>query len=233
MKKYYLHNGSEQTGPFDIEELKSMGLNSQSPVWFDGLSSWTIIGQVPELKILFASAPPPFSNQIHTPPPIAKEANITQPSFNSETPKKKKYILLKITAIVIAILIIINIITTLNHNSNNLDESTYQEKVMTVEEIEKSQPSNFLKADGTYNKNFWGDKLKVHGVIKNNATKVTYKDAVVTVTYYSKTNTVLGSNNYTIYENFPPNSEVNFELKIENYKEVNSIGWNVISATTY
>ena len=231
MKKYYLHNGTEQTGPFSIEELKTMGLNSQTPVWFDGLSSWTKFEDVPELKILFSSTPPPFISQ--APTPIKQQSNSSQPSVNLEIPKKKKYTALKVIAIVVVLLIIISKISMINDYSSSTDGSQYQERVMTVEEQERSQPSNYLKADGTYNKNFWGDKLKVHGVIKNNATKVTYKDAVVTVTYYSKTSTVLGSNNYTIYENFPPNSEVNFELKIENYKEVKSIGWDVISATTY
>ena len=81
-----------------------------------------------------------------------------------------------------------------------------------------------------YNENFWGDKIKVHGVVKNKATVATYKDAVVRVTYYSKTKTELGNKEYTIYEVFPPNSEVKFELKIENYKDVSTIGWDVIQA---
>lgn len=59
----------------------------------------------------------------------------------------------------------------------------------------------------------------------------TYKDAVIKVTYYSKTKTELGSNLYTIYENFPPHAAVNFELKIENYKDVNSIDCMIIKAS--
>jgi hypothetical protein len=115
-------------------------------------------------------------------------------------------------------------------SSDNSSGSSYQEKVMSVEEIERSQPTNFLTADGTYNENLWGNKLKVHGTIKNSATVASYKDAVVRVTYYSKTNTELGSKEYTIYEVFSPHSTKNFELKIDNYQEVNSIGWDVISA---
>jgi hypothetical protein len=109
-------------------------------------------------------------------------------------------------------------------------ESSYKEKVMSVEEIESSQPTSFLTADGTYGKNFWGDKLKVHGKITNAATVATYKDAVVRVTYYTKTKTELGSKNYTIYDFFPPHSTKTFELKIDNYQDVNSIGWDVVSA---
>lgn len=119
-----------------------------------------------------------------------------------------------------------------NNDSNRTNTAnTYQEKVKTVEEIERSQPTNFLSASGTYNQNFWGNKFKVHGVIKNAATVATFKDAVVTVNYFSKTKTKLASNNYTIYDFFPPHSEKTFELAIENYKDVNSIGWTVVRAT--
>lgn len=125
-------------------------------------------------------------------------------------------------------------ITSCGHSggssSDTSSSGSYQEKVMSVEEIERSQPTTFLTADGTYNENFWGDKLKVHGKITNSATVASYKDAVVRVTYYSKTKTELGSKEYTIYEVFSPHSTKTFELKIDNYKDVNSIGWDVISA---
>jgi len=121
-------------------------------------------------------------------------------------------------------------IISCGHSGRSSSDNSYQEKVMSVEEIERSQPTNFLTADGTYNENFLGNKLKVHGTIKNSATVASYKDAVVRVTYYSKTKTELGSKEYTIYEVFSPHSTKNFELKIDNYKDVNSIDWDVISA---
>jgi hypothetical protein len=102
--------------------------------------------------------------------------------------------------------------------------STYEEKVMTIEEMEKSQPTKFLDASGTYNQNFWGTKFKVHGIIENKATVASYKDAVVKVTYYSATKTEIANNTYTIYKNFPPTSSTEFELKIENYRDVETIG---------
>ena len=58
-----------------------------------------------------------------------------------------------------------------------------------------------------------------------------FKDAIVKVTYYSKTKTILGSKTYTIYETFAPQSNVRFELRIENFQNVNTIGWDVIDAT--
>lgn len=59
MKKYFLHNGKDQEGPFDINDLKVKNINADTPVWFEGISEWTTIKEVPELKSLI-SKPPPF-----------------------------------------------------------------------------------------------------------------------------------------------------------------------------
>jgi hypothetical protein len=116
------------------------------------------------------------------------------------------------------------------NNPGNATEQSYQEKVKTVEEIERESPTRFLKADGKWNTNFWGDKIKVHGVVTNSATVASYKDAVIRIRYYTKTNTLIESSEQTLYENFPPHSEVKFEWKIDNYKDVETIGWDVINA---
>lgn len=60
MKKYYLHNGTESSGPFDIEELKAKNITKASPVWFEGMLHWKTAGEIPELHQLFTVNPPPF-----------------------------------------------------------------------------------------------------------------------------------------------------------------------------
>lgn len=241
MKKYYLHNGIEQEGPFDIEDLKAKLINKDTPIWYDGLTDWTTADNIDELKDLFKTiTPPPFSTK-QTPPPINKQAAQEQTKQKATPivePKKKSNVGRTIFIVVIILLAAVGGLTIFDNMSRDTgygtgyETDTYEEQVMSVEEIERSQPTNFLTANGNYEENFWGDKIKVHGVITNNATVATYKDAVVRVTYYSKTKTELGNNDYTIYETFPPHSTTNFELKIENYKNVNSIGWDVIQATT-
>jgi hypothetical protein len=109
-------------------------------------------------------------------------------------------------------------------------EDSYTEKVVSIEETELSQPTQFLKADGNYNKNLIGTKIKLHGTITNSASAATFKDAVVQITFYSATQTELFNKNYTIYNYFPPHSTVEFELKTENYKDVESIGVAVVGA---
>lgn len=229
MKKYYLHDGNDQDGPFDIEELKAKKISRDTSIWFEGLEEWTTAGKVEELNFKFSSTPPPFNSKISEQPLIPRIESIRNNTEEQPVKRKNttgKYILILIILAVIAIFVA-------NQNSNAgsaYSGQTYEEKVMTVEETERSQPTAFLSADGNYNENFWGTKLKVHGTIKNDATVATYKDAVVRVTYYSKTKSELGSNEYTIYETFPPHSTKKFELKIKNYKDVSTVGWEVVNA---
>lgn len=233
MKKYYLHNGTEQQGPFDITDLKAKLIKKDTPIWYEGLSEWKTAGEIEELKEIFSTTtPPPFSNKTATPPPIQNQEttskNSTPPAKTKSSTGKTIFIILIVLVVVLGGLFVLNNI----NSGGSYGGSSYQEKVMTVEEIERSQPTNFLSADGTYRENFWGDKIKVNCVIKNSATVATYKDAIVRVTYYSKTKTALGSKEYTVYEVFPPHSAKTIELKIDNYKDVNSIGWDVINATS-
>ena len=71
MKKYYLHNGTESSGPFDIEELKAKNITKSSPVWFEGMEHWKTAGEIPELNHLFIVIPPPLTS-FSAPPPAPK-----------------------------------------------------------------------------------------------------------------------------------------------------------------
>lgn len=243
MKKYYLHTGTEQLGPFDIEELKSKNIQKDTPIWYEGLTEWTTAEKIIDLKEVFnVKTPPPFIKE-QTPPPINKETENTEPkvAVSVTVPQKKKtnygWLIILIVVLVVVAIVGRTLIVEFENRNNGSDyseesyEETYEEKVMTVEEIERSKPTTFLSADGTYEDNFLRTKIKIHGLIKNSATVATYKDARIRVTFYSKTKTELGSKDYMVYEVFPPNSEVPFELKIEAYKDVKTIGWEVVAAT--
>ena len=60
--KYYVADKGQQTGPFDKETLKKMveegKLKKESLVWKEGMSDWTRVDLVDELKDLFPNIPP-------------------------------------------------------------------------------------------------------------------------------------------------------------------------------
>ena len=117
--------------------------------------------------------------------------------------------------------------------SGNTSASTYQEKVMSVEETERANPSQFLVADGTYRPNFWGDKMKISGTVENTATVANFKDVVIEVTFYSATQTVLDTRQYTLYEYVPAHSKKTFEWRVDAPQDCKKLGWRAVSGTPY
>ena len=61
MKKYFLHNGTESSGPFDYEELKAKKITRETPVWHEGLENWKTAGEIKALEGIFEVVPPPFN----------------------------------------------------------------------------------------------------------------------------------------------------------------------------
>ena len=46
MRQYFLHNGNQEQGPFDLESLKLQELKKDTPIWYDGLENWTTAGEI-------------------------------------------------------------------------------------------------------------------------------------------------------------------------------------------
>ena len=224
MNKYYLHNGSDNIGPFTIDELKQNKITPTTPIWCEGMEDWKDAGSVEELKVLFPVIPPPIKKARQEEP---KQSVIKEKKINIFW---SIYKLFRIVAIIFLIIVGIIILSKIFDKETDTS-STYHESVMTIQEIEATEPVNYLKADGTYNNNFIGDKVKINGVITNSATVTTYKDIIVRVNFYSKTNTLIGTEDYTLYEFYQPNSTQEFKLKVKAYSNVSSLGWEVINAS--
>lgn len=60
MKKYYLHNGTESSGPFDVAELQMKQITATSPIWFSGIPDWKTAGEIAELQSILKVIPPPI-----------------------------------------------------------------------------------------------------------------------------------------------------------------------------
>lgn len=126
MKKYFLHDGSQQAGPFDIEELKSKNLNRDTPIWCEGLEEWTTISKVDELKEIITATPPPFAAKLASPPPVQKSATqqkvfVDKPKQSSSTVRR----LLIIGGVVVLALIGLFIYNQIQHQQYQQDrEST-------------------------------------------------------------------------------------------------------------
>jgi hypothetical protein len=106
MIKYYLHDGIQEQGPFDFEELKSKNVTKDTKVWHEGLDNWTTAGEISELKdLLIRKTPPPLNATIEeVKPPKLKEER--DPNSNKVKKIRSKLYLF----IIICILIISSIV---------------------------------------------------------------------------------------------------------------------------
>ncbi|MCX7696563.1 MAG: DUF4339 domain-containing protein [Bacteroidales bacterium] len=244
MRKYFIHNGIEPQGPFDINELKKRGVNKDTLIWFEGLPNWTSAENIDELKdILIVSVPPPLkTDQITL--TFNKEyiQQETKPQDKTIYPKKKRKVGRLILFIIIAFLLIGIGIMIGNIRESNGDinfysfqehKMSYEELKMAIEEIENARPEDFLNGIYYYRENFIGDKFIVECEITNEALVARYKDVVIRVTYKSKTGTEIGNKDLTFYEIFPPNSTKKLRFKIDKNKNVNDLDFEVIGATPY
>ena len=205
MKKYYLHIGTENIGPFDLDELKTKAITRNTQVWCEGMEDWKNAGEVEELKSILSVVPPP----------LAKKPEIAQEPIASN--KKTHWFWRMTKVLAIRIIVFIAIIAFVDYMNEKNSGSSHEESVMTIGEMEAADPSSYLNATSTYKPTFLGDQLKINGIIENKATVTTYKDVIVEVIFYSKTDSEIAREQYTIYDFFAPNTKKEFKLK--NYPE--------------
>ncbi|MFN7910420.1 MAG: DUF4339 domain-containing protein [Bacteroidota bacterium] len=203
MKKYFLHNGKEQHGPYSLDELQQKGLTAKTMVWFDGISNWTEAQFIPELKDFVVSTPPPFekANPINQTFDKAKKVldkdyvNKIEEKIPNNTGKK----VFKYSLIILALVGLVFIITKL---------------MPTKEGKEKSDATEFLSLQGAELQHmfppYYSDRKpywQVSGKITNNATTTAYKDVKLEIEFFTSTNTSLGKTTVIIYKKFAPNNQ--------------------------
>lgn len=95
---------------------------------------------------------------------------------------------------------------------------------------EQRAPKEYLGVDGTYRRNFIS-QLVLEGDIVNKASLATYKDPVLSVAWYSKTQTEIGTQQYLVYEVLSPHGSTHFKFKTSAPGEVASVAMGISSAT--
>ena len=78
MKKYFYSDGTNNFGPFTLDELKEKKISRETKIWFQELGEWKSAGEVPELTEIFKLVPPP----------IAKTNYNSMENLNNQKPPK-------------------------------------------------------------------------------------------------------------------------------------------------
>lgn len=219
-----------------LEELKSKKIKADTPIWTEGMNNWDDAIHCEELADYFNIT-------------IAPKKPATPPPYHKKKKSKKRTIILlsSLLAIVLLIWFIVDLSIKKNTVLNSMDTTIESPEVTANEsalsdsalaemdpvELERTQPLQFLKAEGYYNPNFFATKLKINGKVHNSAQKTSYKEVVVRVYFYSKSNKLLGTEDYTMSRIVAPGQYKKFNLKVNKYKNVATIGWDVVSAKVY
>ena len=175
------------------------------------------------------------NNQISDTASACPKCGAPVDSKATTTPQKKSSSSKIALTVVIVLVCLVGGFALLNQMniSTSSTGGSYQEKVMTVEEIEKADPTRFLDASGSWSENFWGNKYTINGTVTNSATVANYKDVVINVTFYTKTKTEISTKQYVLDEFVPAHSTKKFEWKLERPNGAEGLGWDVVSAVAY
>jgi hypothetical protein len=150
MKIYYFHDGTNQSGPFDIEELKQKGITKETPVWYEGLKEWTTAGEIKDLSTLFLNTPPPLKSA----PPVYSQA--VSSTVISSAPKNRKPMLYIGIAIAAGIAIFFGIKNNESAAANSLLLDTSAEFAAVTNklaEIEQKEQQELAQKEALENKN--------------------------------------------------------------------------------
>jgi hypothetical protein len=190
MKRYFLHNGHAQMGPFDIDDLKTKDITKQTSIWYEGLQDWITADNVPELQSLFVNAPPPFQQQKIF---IEEEHNpISNASYYLNNQKKKSPY--RIFGIVITLLVLMLAGKLIYDQIDQQNAIASRQNMINVEEdakrLVKNNITSYVKAElSDYLYSTLGG-IKNLSVVVNNNTDYIIDQVQVKLFYYKPNGTV-------------------------------------------
>lgn len=235
MKSYYLYQGDQRQGPYSIDQLKEMQINSTVPVWTEGLASWTEAQKIPELQASLFSTPPPY-----IPAYSGSESSATEKvGFKMGRPWKKVVGGLLVVALIVLVIKIVNSAGDKPPASSDRTAAsslpiprpkTEAELREELRQREMKTPGIYISGSVKWRKNLVGETV-VEGTLTNNATMATFKDPVLLVTWMSKTNTAMRTNQYPVYEYLGPRESVPYKLKVHGPNKYSTVSIAIKSAT--
>lgn len=186
MKEYYLHNGEENSGPFNSEELKDLKITKDTPVWSNDMEDWKKAGEIDELKPILSNNPPPLKK-------LQKS--------EYQNPKKSNFFKYLIIAVSIIAFLAIgsNIISENYTNQNNFipeDDSIniqLRNNITSLVQVTTNQ----------YSVDAFGGISNLDIIVTNN-TDFTIDEIIVAIAYIKKNDGIFKTE-YLTFNNIPPN----------------------------
>ena len=181
MQKYYLHNGLDNIGPFNKEELEAKKITKDTPVWSQDMEDWRKAGEIDELKSILLKTPPPINQ-------------------NKQTKKRNfiKYILIGI-GIIAFLTIGSNIVSNDYENQNNFAPADEAIKTQTRNNI----TSLIQVTTNQYSVDTFGGISNLDVIATNNTNYAI--DQITVAIEYIKKNDGIYKIEYLTFKNIPAN----------------------------
>lgn len=215
MKQYYYSNSKEQFGPFSLDDLKKQNINKETWIWYDGLDDWKKASEIEELKDVLNSAPPPIK---------------TNNNQHSNSSKQSMSILRKVS-IFIGVVLLFGLIYLAINNKTEKQELTEEELKIELSKKEMLDPIKHLSVLFESEYSTYGRNYDIKGEISNNALACKYKDVVLIVKYFSKSDKEIGREEFTIFEYIDQGSSIGFKIEPTAPKQTVKIDIEIKSAT--
>ena len=238
MKIWFIRHSKESLGPYSIEELKTLAVTKEDYVWKEGLSDWMQAGSLPELAELFAiKTPPPFTsnnNNYAASSDDHKESYYSSYSYPKKQSSTSRY--LPWIGLLFVLSIVAYFIYAQGQSAHHASPygSSYQKSPEQLRAelaaTEKQNPGQYISGRTGHRKNIIGQTV-IEGTLTNAATIAVFKDVVLQVDFLSKTNSIITTKSFTVYEVINPAQTVKFKEKTYVPKEVQNIQVTIIGAT--
>jgi len=244
MKSYFIRQDNMPKGPYSIDQLKEMKLNPAVLVWVEGLKQWIKALEIPELQQELFPPAPQFGTQM----------SLSGVNTGLGRSEKKGFVALKnlktilaVIALIIATLLLIELKRSKPRSATAKNENPPSSAAITQpslsvatkalsqpkkdeRQVEIENPSAYIKSEINWRKNLVGT-IVLEGTLRSVATLATFNDPVLLVTWLSKSNESLGSNQYTVDKQLKAGETISFKLKVAAPSKIGDVRATVVSAT--
>lgn len=208
MKKFYLHTGAYQEGPFSIEDLRAKNISKETSIWYEGLTEWSPAFKIAELKELFIP---------HIPPPFKVTTSSSQEASSPVTTVKTKSSVPRIL-IVLSSIVLILIAVFVYQRIENHNRITAQKNAIRVEEetkklIRENITSYVTAVRSSYNYSNLGGIYNL-SISVTNSTNYIIDNVRVKVTYI-KASGGIWKEKFVDYNLISPNTKITLRVPDE------------------
>ncbi len=223
LKKYFIHDGSRQLGPFSADELMQRGITKCTPVYTSGMGRYVTASEIPALSNLLS----PGNIKC---PPIETGVDSRNPST-----LKKVVLGLAVLTLVVAAFILYGLQKDVADAPQPLTTTALVQKP-EVQQLktelgkkEASNPLEYLTVHGKMHNNLSGKKI-IKGSITNMASIASYRDVHVSVTFLSAAENELATQQFIVNDFVTPNNKTNFRSVFKAPAETAGFRIKVLSA---